>query len=304
MRIFSQLTKVGISAFASFSASAGFILAKGEISLQIVLPVIGILFLACGSCALNQYQEQKTDGLMERTKNRPLPSGKIHPQMALRIALGLIFLGFLILFYGTNRVSLGLGLFALLWYNGVYAYLKQKTAFATLPGALVGIIPPLVGWVSGGGKLFDPQIGVIAFFFFVWQIPHFWLLVLDFAEDYDRSGLPCLTRVFRIEQLKRVTLIWMLVTAVSSLFFSLFGFVRYEAVQVLLVIATLWLVWNAIHFLSSASREGSFRSAFLRLNTYVFLVIALLSFDKILNFGYERGTLISQVLAMMGFKLV
>ena len=64
MRILSQLTKVRISAFASFSASAGFILAKGEISLQIVLPGIGILFLACGSCALNQYQEQETDGLM------------------------------------------------------------------------------------------------------------------------------------------------------------------------------------------------------------------------------------------------
>ena len=183
MNILLQLTKFRISLFACLSASAGFILAKGEISREIVFPAVGILFLACGCCALNQYQERKIDGTMERTKTRPLPSGKLHGLTALGVASALILSGCLILFYGTNRVALGLGLFALLWYNGVYTYLKQRTAFAAIPGALVGVIPPLLGWVSGGGSLLDPRIGVIAFFFFYLANPPFLAPSFELREE-------------------------------------------------------------------------------------------------------------------------
>ena len=96
----------------------------------------------------------------------------------------------------------------------------------------------------------------------------------------------------------------MLSTGVSCLFIPLFGSVRHEAVHLLLVIATLWLVWNAIHFFMSPSKEGSFRFAFLRLNIYVLLVITLLSLDRVFYFSYGREDLISQVLSLMGFKSV
>ncbi len=304
IRILLELAKIRISLFAALSASAGFILAKQEISGQIIPPVTGILFLACGSCALNQFQERKLDAWMERTKGRPLPAGKLVPSAALGVSLGLITLGSSILFFGTNGVSSSLGLFAVLWYNGTYTYLKQRTAFAAVPGALVGVIPPVLGWASGGGSIYDPRIWMIAFFFFIWQVPHFWLLLLNYGMDYNQSGLPSLSKVFTPEQLKRIIFIWMLSTAVSGLFIPLFGFVRFYFFHFLLLMATFWLVWNAVIFAKSPSKGVSFRLAFDRLNIYVLWVICLLSTDRLLDFSYETRHLTTQMLAVIGFKPV
>ena len=167
VKIILELTKYRISLFATFSASAGFILAKQGLSGEIIMPIIGVFCLASGSCALNQYQERENDQRMKRTEGRPIPSRKLLSSTALKISLSLLFLGVLILFIGTNWIALGLGAFALFWYNGVYTPLKRKTAFAVIPGALIGSIPPMLGWVSGGGYLFGPKILAVAFFFFL-----------------------------------------------------------------------------------------------------------------------------------------
>jgi len=167
VKIILELTKFRISLLATFSASAGFILAKQGLSGEIIMPIIGVFCLASGSCALNQYQERENDQRMKRTEGRPIPSRKLLSSTALKISLSLLFLGVLILFIGTNWIALGLGAVALFWYNGVYTPLKRKTAFAVIPGALIGSIPPMLGWVSGGGYLFGPKILAVAFFFFL-----------------------------------------------------------------------------------------------------------------------------------------
>jgi protoheme IX farnesyltransferase len=280
--IFLELTKFRISLFATLSAVTGFILAKQGISREIIIPILGVFFLACGACALNQYQERKIDKLMERTKSRPLPSGKLNPYAGLSISLGLIFSGLFILICGTNSLAFSLGLFAVLWYNGVYTFLKRKTGFAALPGALVGAIPPALGWVCGGGNLFDPRIWVVAFFFFIWQVPHFWLLFLKFAKDYEKAGLRSLTKTFTTEQLKRIIFIWILSAAASSLLIPMFDFLNFHVIHLSLLVATLWLVWNAASFYRSRFIETSLSQAFMKLNIYAFCVISLLSLDKLL----------------------
>lgn len=280
--IFLELTKFRISLFATLSAVTGFILAKQGISKEIIIPILGVFFLACGACALNQYQERKIDRLMERTKSRPLPSGKLNPYAGLSISLGLIFSGLFILICGTNSLAFSLGLFAVLWYNGVYTFLKRKTGFAALPGALVGAIPPALGWVCGGGNLFDPRIWVVAFFFFIWQVPHFWLLFLKFAKDYEKAGLRSLTKTFTTEQLKRIIFIWILAAAASSLLIPMFDFLNFHVIHLSLLVATLWLVWNAASFFRSHFIETSLSQAFMKLNIYAFFVISLLSLDKLL----------------------
>lgn len=280
--IFLELTKFRISLFATLSAVTGFILAKQGISREIIIPILGVFFLACGACALNQYQERKIDKLMERTKSRPLPSGKLNPYAGLSISLGLIFSGLFILICGTNSLAFSLGLFAVLWYNGVYTFLKRKTAFAALPGALVGAIPPALGWACGGGNLFDPRIWVVAFFFFIWQVPHFWLLFLKFAKDYEKAGLRSLTKTFTAEQLKRIIFIWILSAAASSLLIPMFDFLNFHVIHLSLLVATLWLVWNAASFYRSRFIETSLSQAFMKLNIYAFFVISLLSLDKLL----------------------
>ncbi len=298
MDILRELTKLRISFFATLSACAGFILAKGGVSSEILGPALGIFLLACGSCALNQYQERKLDARMERTKGRPLPARKMAPSFALLLSSGLIVSGASILFFGASALASGLGLFGTFWYNGIYLYLKRKTTLAILPGALIGAIPPALGWVSGGGSLFDPRLGAISFFFFIWQIPHFWLRLLEFAGDYERAGLPSLAKLLTAEQLKGIIFIWILSTAVSCLLIPLFVSVNFRFVLVFLLAATLWIIWSAASFLRSQAREGYLKYTFLRLNIYAFLVLFLLSLDRLLNSSYVKVNLVSKIFSV------
>ena len=190
IKILLELTKIRITIFVTITMLFGFISAAGGINFTAIVPTLGILFLACGSAAINHYQERKTDALMSRTKNRPLPAGKITPVSAILIALILLVSGSVLLYFGAGLLGMGLGLLNLIWYNGIYTPLKKINPLSIIPGSLVGAIPPAVGWVAGGGSIFDPQILIIATFFFIWQIPHFWLLLLVLDKDYQKAGFP------------------------------------------------------------------------------------------------------------------
>jgi len=278
-----DLGKIRISLLATLSTVTGYLLATGKITIQMLAPTAAVFLLASGSCGLNQYQEREIDAKMERTKLRPIPSGRLNPETALWISIGLILSGSLVLFYGAGTLSLILGLFAVLWYNFIYTPLKQKTAFAAVPGALVGAIPSALGWVAGGGKILDPRIGGIALFFFIWQIPHFWLLLLDSSKDYESAGLPSMTKIFSTEQIRRIVFIWLLSAGVSSLFIPVFGFLNSFFFHLLYVAAAFWLFWNSIIFLRSYDNQGSLKAAFIKLNIYAVLITSLLSVDRMLS---------------------
>ena len=282
LSIFLALTKIRISLFATLSTATGYLLETGKITVHLLVPSAAVFLLACGSCAFNQYQEREIDQWMERTKSRPIPSGRLSPETALWISIGLIFSGALILFFGAGVLALALGLFAVLWYNLIYTPLKQKTAFAAVPGALVGAIPPALGWVAGGGTLLDPRIGGLALFFFIWQIPHFWLLLLDSSKDYENAGLPSITRFFSTRQIERIVFIWLLSTGASALTFPSLGLVHFRPVCLFLLVATAWFLRGAIHFFSSSPRPSAFRIAFMKLNAYALAVLLLLSVDRFL----------------------
>jgi protoheme IX farnesyltransferase len=281
--LFVHLAKIKISLLATLSAAAGYILATGMITTHMLAPTVAVFLLACGSCALNQYQEREIDKLMDRTKSRPIPSGTLNPETAFSFSLGLILLGLVILLHGAHKMAFSLGFFAVAWYNGVYTYLKQQTAFAAIPGALVGATPPALGWLLGGGSLFDHRIWGVIFFFFIWQVPHFWLLLLDFSKDYESAGLPSITKVFSTKQIKRIIFIWLLATGVSSVIIPIFGLLNYPFFYFPLVAAASWLFWNAIIFLRSHDNKDLLRSTFMRLNIYALLVISLFSVDRLLS---------------------
>ena len=277
-----HLGKIKISLLATLSTATGYLLATGKITIHMLVPTGAVFLLACGSCALNQYQDREIDQLMERTKSRPIPSGRLDPETALWISLGLILLGSLILLSGAGDLAFALGLFSVFWYNLIYTPLKRKTAFAAIPGALVGAIPPALGWVTGGGRILDPRIGGVALFFFIWQMPHFWLLLLDSSEDYERAGLPSMTKIFSAKQIRRIIFIWLLSTGVSSLTIPLFGLLNSVFFCLLLVAAMFWLFWNTIIFLRSHDDKGALSATFMKLNIYAVLVISLLSVDRLL----------------------
>ena len=279
--ILFELTKIRITSFVAFTTVFGYIAYAGEINWGFLKPTIGILLLACGSAVVNHWQERKTDALMSRTKNRPIPSGKISANNALVIAFTFILFGSIILQFSAGWLALGLGLLNLVWYNAIYTPLKKVNPLAIIPGSLVGAIPPAVGWVAAGGNVLDPQIIVLSFFFFIWQIPHFWLLLLVLNKDYEQAGFPTLTQIFSTEQLARITFMWILATAVTSLIIPLYGIINYPLINFCLLAAGLWLSISSLKLLKTEKKKIYFNFAFREINIFAILVVLLISIDKL-----------------------
>jgi protoheme IX farnesyltransferase len=287
--VYRELCKVRISLFSACSALTGFLLAAHEFRPEALVLVTGVFLLACGSSALNQYQERKTDALMPRTEGRPIPSGRIEPFPALLFSIMLISLGSLTLLLTGRVIAPLLGLLAVLWYNGLYTYLKRRSAFALVPGSLVGTIPPALGWVTAGGTFSDPGLIALCFFFFLWQVPHFWLLILRYGKEYEHAGLPSLSTVFSRTQLVRIIFIWIFATAVSSLFLSINGMVLTPLINYSLFGVSLWLIAISLRLLGGGGSASStyastspYAFTFRRINVYMFLVMTLLSVDKLI----------------------
>ena len=148
--------------------------------------------VAAGGSALNHHWERDTDRLMERTARRPLPAGRMHPDVALAYGLGLSAAGLLLLALTTNLLTAALGLIALVGYVLVYTPLKRITSLATVVGAVPGAIPPMMGWVAASGRIDAGAWALFAILFF-WQLPHFLAIAWICRDDYARAGLPVFT---------------------------------------------------------------------------------------------------------------
>ncbi|MGD2109282.1 MAG: protoheme IX farnesyltransferase [Phycisphaerae bacterium] len=283
LRAVLELTKLRITAAVTLTTATGYFLASGAFEVRMWLPLLGVFLLACGSAALNQWQERGLDARMKRTCRRPIPSGRIEPSWALFVSVVLMLAGLFCLTSVTGHAQtlLVLGLFALVWYNGVYTYLKRITAFAVVPGALIGAVPPCMGYVSAGGNLGDPEILLVALFFFVWQIPHFWLLLLMLGDEYEEAGLPTVTDKFSQAQLVRITFVWILATAVGGVAFPALDHVEGGfAWSVGLVAASIWLALQATRILCVGVGDDTdppVRRAFRQVNAFALMVMVCLS---------------------------
>lgn len=279
---YARLGKFSISLPVALTTFTGYLLSHGELSRGIVFPVTGVFLLAAASSALNQVQEHKTDLIMPRTRNRPIPSGKINLKAAWVFIIALTLPGVALLYHFSGFMAAFLGLLTYFWYNGIYTPLKRKSAFAAVPGGIVGALPPLIGWVAGGGSISSPVAIALGFFFFIGQIPHFWLLLLRFGHEYETAGLQSLTIKFTTLQIRRLTFIWIVATAVAA--FMLPGFYRFNhsSIIYLLWILSALLVFTFIGLITPSKNDIEFRSSFVRINVYYFFVMVLLCLDVIL----------------------
>ena len=236
---------------------------------------------------MNHYQERRTDMLMDRTKDRPIPSGTVSSKTVLLISFSYLVLGCAVLLLKSNLLTLGIGLLTFFWYNGVYTPLKKVFALAIIPGSLVGALPPVAGWVAAGGYVFDPKILLIASYFFIWQIPHFWILLLVYGKDYDKGGFPTLTNLFTNRQLMNITFCWIMLTIVIALSFNFFGILNYTFTGILLVLLCGWLFYQSMKFLRSDGGNKTVKNMFININIFTLLIITLLSLDKLVKLFLE-----------------
>ncbi len=281
-RIFPELIRINIALSVTLSAFAAEVISSDKISVKLIFPLAGIFFLACGASALNQVQEKEQDLKMDRTKERPLPSGKLTSQTALLITFIMMFLGFGILVSGGYWTCLILGILNIFWYNGFYTWLKKKTAFAVVPGALCGVIPVFMGWSAAGGSLSRPLVLLLAFFLFMWQIPHFWLLMLKYGDEYRLAGFPVMTDIFSIRQFRNIILAWMIGATGTSVFLVLSGLWMFLVSKIIILGLNLLILVFFIHQLAFTGTPR-YKMMFVITNAFLLAVLSLVIIEKLFS---------------------
>ncbi len=198
LRAFLELGKLRLSALAVFAVAAGLLLGAPEPPPARLLAacVLGTLLVAIGGNALNMWLERDVDRHMERTRGRPLPSGRLRPSAALAFGGGCALAGSAALAVETNALATALCAAILVTYVFVYTPLKRRTALNTLVGAVPGALPPVVGYAAGRGALDDRAAALFLILFF-WQVPHFLAIAWRYREDYRRAGMMMLPVVDR-----------------------------------------------------------------------------------------------------------
>ena len=270
-RVLLQLVKFPITVAVTITTAAGYILYSGHFATGLWEAIAGVFLLACGCSALNEAQEWRIDALMRRTCFRPIPSGRMGLFSAVFIALMLICAGLTILWWLAPG-AFGLGVFSVFWYNGVYTYLKRLTVFAVIPGAFIGAVPPAIGWIAAGGAPGEMRILSLCLFLFIWQAPHFWLLLLMHGEDYERAGLPTLSRALPQRSLGLFTYLWILLAAFAGFFLSRYGMgVNSSGLLIILFCAALFLIGISIKTLRGLKSER-LPTNFFFLNLYALIV--------------------------------
>jgi protoheme IX farnesyltransferase len=183
------LAKPRLSGLVVFTTTGGLLLAPGTVpAARAVLAVLATAAVVGAANSLNCYFERETDALMRRTRDRPLPAGRLDPVVAL--ALGIVVPAFAlpILALTAGKLTALLALVALVSYVAVYTPLKRRSSLALFVGAVPGAIPPLMGWTTVTGRLDAGGLGLFALLF-AWQLPHFLAISLYLKEDYARGGM-------------------------------------------------------------------------------------------------------------------
>lgn len=209
-----QLVKPRITALSVMTAAAGLWLAPGEPSARLAwVTVAGVLLLVGSANTLNMYLERDVDGLMERTRGRPLPAGRLAPAVAFWFGLAQALVAVPLLTFGANALTGLFGAIAIILYVLVYTPMKRHTTLALFVGAVPGAMPPLLGWTAASGRLELAAVALFAVIFF-WQVPHFVAIAMFRREDYVAAGLKILP-VERGERAAKQTILGYLLAQIA-----------------------------------------------------------------------------------------
>jgi heme o synthase len=277
-----SLIKPVLSLAIAFSAAAGFIFYSHIFSPALPACIAGVFLLSAGAAALNQYQEREQDAVMERTRDRPVPSGAVSPVSALTAAALLALAGAAILWIFTGWLPALLGVANLVWYNAVYTPLKRRTHIAVLAGSLNGAVPPVIGWTAAGGSILNPEILFLAVFIYTWQVPHFWLLLMMYGNEYRKAGFKTVADHIRPGLQPIVIMAWILATAAGTLFLPLFGIIDSIAMVILIITSVVLMVSLMTIFLFRKGSENNYRKAFIVFNIFMLATFLLVIADQLM----------------------
>ena len=213
---FAEITKVRLSISVLFSSIAGYFLGAETVNLTILLLlIVGGYCMVGASNVYNQIIERDLDALMERTKNRPIPAGRISVNSAFTIAVILTVIGIVTL-YLINPITAMFGAICIFMYVSLYTPLKTKTPLSVFVGAFPGAIPFMLGWVAATGD-FGIEPGTLFMIQFFWQFPHFWAIGWFLYDDYEKAGFFMLPDGKKGKSTLTQTILYTLWTVLASL---------------------------------------------------------------------------------------
>ena len=284
---FKAITKAGLAISVVFSSIAGFLLGVEDFQ---TLHWIVLLKLAIGgycmvgaSNAFNQVIEKDLDALMDRTKNRPVASGRMAPNVALVVASILTIIG-IILLYTINPKSAMFGAISIFLYTSIYTPLKTITSLSVFVGAFPGAIPFMLGWVAATGN-FGIEAGTLFLIQFFWQFPHFWAIGWFLYEDYEKAGFFMLPTGKKDKGTALQIILYTVWLIVASLLPSL-GFTGQLFISplaaVLVFLLGLWMLFYAVKLYKLRTAKAA-RTLMLVSVSYITLLQLIYIFDKILR---------------------
>lgn len=244
-RDFLILLKPRVMSLSIFSALSAMILAPGYLHPFLFLVSICSIGLGAGGAgALNMWYEYDRDALMQRTKNRPIPTHKIHPDTALAFGVCISTISVLLLGFASNwfaALLLLITIWAYAWWYTIF--LKPRTVYSIVIGGISGALPPVIGWASISGNISIVSL-YMCLIIFMWTPAHFWALNLEQMDDYEKAGFPMYTNVYGIEKTK----IQILTYAVCTACVTMITFVMMKGSLLLIfssLIASFWFVYQS-----------------------------------------------------------
>lgn len=281
---FLEITKMRLSVSVVFSSLAGYLLGAETVSLKTLLLLsLGGYCMVGASNVFNQIIEKDLDALMNRTKDRPLPSGRISVKWAFVLGSMLTLLGIFIL-YTINPKTAMFGAISIFMYVSLYTPLKTKTPLSVFVGAFPGAIPFMLGWVAATND-FGIEPGTLFMIQFFWQFPHFWAIGWFLYEDYKRAGFFMLPTGKRDKGTAVQIVLYSVWTLLASLIpaFHVTGSLKLSLVSAFLIFGLgIWLIYYAVR-LYRLKTEKAARQLMLVSVSYITLLQIIYVLDKFIR---------------------
>ncbi len=282
-----ELMKVRLSLLVAFSSAFGYLLgSSGSFQWDALLMLcLGGFLISGASVTINQIIEKDLDGLMTRTRNRPLPQDRMQVREAIWFAMIVALAGFMVLIMYTNTLTVILSLASLLIYSFVYTPLKRVGPVAVFVGAIPGALPPLLGWIAATGSI-SYQALVLFGIQFIWQFPHFWAIAWVAHEDYQRAGFKLLPSGGQKDfQTAMQIMVYTLFLLPLGLLPAKLGLTGINSALVVTVCGVLFLAQTFTLMKNCLTEEGNTRKSALRImfGSFIYLPVVQIAFilDKI-----------------------
>jgi len=281
---FKEITKMRLALSVVFSSVAGYLLGVETVDFKtLILLALGGYFMVGASNAFNQIIEKDLDALMDRTKNRPIPAGRMSVTTAFIIASVFTLAGVIIL-YTINKQTAMFGAISIFLYTCVYTPLKTKTPLAVFVGAIPGAIPFMLGWVAATDD-FGIEPGTLFALQFFWQFPHFWAIGWFLFEDYKKGGFFMLPTGKQDKGTAVQTIMYTIWTIIVSIIpvFGVTGRLELSIVSAILVFTLgLWMLYYAIRLFKLMTEKAA-RQLMLVSVSYISLVQIVYVIDKFIR---------------------